>query len=326
MLQRFLYGFIAISAVVCVVVLDWFLATSPKTAGGTLGHLVSRGTLIPVLFAALVLGGSLEMMRLLRSVGLRPHALIAVVMCVVLMLSPWLCAAGLLGESPGDVEGLQWQLIWLGLAALVTGVAQLRRGFTDGAIGDIAATWMTILYLGLLPSFATQLRSSPDVPGSEGPWLILMFLAVTKASDVGAYLTGTAIGRRKLIPAISPGKSIEGAVGGVLVSILVAVIFHQFYFVAGAELPSDSDVLIGFEEISRPVRSLAFWQAVVFGALMSVFGQLGDLFESIFKRAAGKKDSASLLPSYGGLLDLIDSPVFAAPVAWFVLTVWWDIV
>jgi CDP-diglyceride synthetase len=100
----------------------------------------------------------------------------------------------------------------------------------------------------------------------------------------------------------------------------------QIYYFSGPELPNGSSVLIGLEEVTRTIRSLDLWQAIVFGVLMSVFGQLGDLFESTVKRAAGKKDSASLVPSFGGMLDLIDSPVFAAPVAWFVLTVWWDVV
>lgn len=326
MLQRFLYGFIAVSAVICIVVLDWYLAVNPATAGGALGRLISRGSVIPLLFAALVLGGGLEMMRLMRSAGLRPHAFIAVFMSLVLLLSPWLCAAGVLGESPSAVEGLQWQLVWLAVVVLASGVAQLRRGSGDTAIADLGATCMATVYLGLLPSFAMQLRCGPDIPGSEGPWLILMFLAVTKASDIGAYLTGSAVGRYKLLPAISPGKSVEGAVGGVLASTLMAVVFQHFYFFAGTGLPSQLDILSEFEAVTWTVRSLNVWQAVVFGVLMSVFGQLGDLFESILKRAARKKDSASLLPSYGGMLDLIDSPVFAAPVAWFVLTVWWGIV
>lgn len=326
MLQRFLYGFIAISAVLCIVVLDWFLAVSPATADGALGRLVSRGSLIPLFFAALVLGGGLEMMRLMHWAGLRPHAFIAIFMSLVLLLSPWLCAAGVLGDSPSDVEGLQWQLIWLALAVLVTGVAQLRRGFTEGAIADIGATWTAVLYLGLLPSFAVQLRCGPDIPGSEGAWLVLLFLAVAKASDVGAYLTGSALGRHKLLPAVSPGKSVEGAIGGVLASTLMALVFHQFYFLVGSGLPSESDVFLGLEEVTRAIRSLDLWQVIVFGVLMALFGQLGDLFESVFKRAVGQKHSASLLPTYGGMLDLIDSPVFAAPVAWFVLTVWWDIV
>lgn len=325
MLQRFFYGFIAISAVLCIVVLDWFLATDPASAGA-LGGLVRRGTLIPILFAALIFGGGLEMLRLMRSAGLHPHGFIAISMSLVLLLSPWFSAAGLLGDGPSDTEGLKWQLIWMALAVIATAIAQLRRGTTDRAIEDVGATLLAIVYLGLLPSFAIQLRCCESTPAGQGAWLIVAFLTVTKASDIGAYLIGSAIGRHKLLPTVSPGKSIEGALGGVLASVLVAVGLRQIYYFYGPELPNGSTVLIAIEQTTRIFRSLDLWQAIVFGVLMSVFGQVGDLFESAIKRAAGKKDSASLVPSFGGLLDLIDSPVFAAPVAWFVLTVWWGVV
>lgn len=328
MYQRVLYGFVAITTFLCFVVLDAYLAVS-WPSGAPLSELVVRGTFIPLLFAGLVLAAGLEMVRLMRAAGLHPHAIIGLAMSLILVLSPWLCAARLLGSSPSDVEGIRWQLIWLVLLVIAVAVAQLWRGVTSGAIADVGATWMIAVYLGLFPSFAVQLRCNGDIPGEAAAWLVLSFLLVTKASDIGAYLIGSALGRHKLAPAISPGKSVEGAVGAVLASAIVAVILYKLYFIASVTLPYDSDYLIRLERldrVTRVFRSLELWQAIVFGVLMSISGQLGDLLESGFKRAVGRKDSAAVLPGFGGVLDLIDSPVIAAPVAWFVLTVWWDVV
>ena len=324
MQQRICYGFIAICTVFCIVLLDAYLADI--AGGGRLGELASRGTLIPVFFAVLVFGGALEMLRLIRAAGLRPHGFIAVVMSLVLLLSPWWCAARLLGDRPSDVEGVRWQLVWLAATVLATAVAQLRRGVTRTAVGDMAATWLVVLCLGLLPSFAVQLRCNPDIPGPDAAWWVLVFLAVTKVSDIGAYLVGSAIGRHKLLPAVSPGKSVEGALGGIAAGVLLAVVFFRLYDFLCGLLSRDHDVVLAVEQMTHGFRSLELWQVIVFAVLMPVFGQLGDLFESVLKRAAEQKHSASLLPGFGGMLDLIDSPLMAAPVAWFVLTVCWNAV
>jgi phosphatidate cytidylyltransferase len=323
--QRFLYGFIAICTVFCIVLLDAYLAQS--YGHGRFGELLTRGSLIPVFFAVLVLGAAFEMLRLFRTLGLRPHALIAVVMSLVLLLSPWLCAARLLGTRPSEVEGTQWQLLWLAVLMVATAVAQLRRGRIHTAFSDIGATWLMVFYLGLLPSFAVMLRSSPDVSGREAAGWVLIFLLVTKVSDIGAYLVGSAIGRHLLMPAVSPGKTIEGALGGVAASVLLAVVFHRLYFWVSGVYPQHHDAVLAADYFLHGFyRGLELWQAIVFGALMSIFGQLGDLVESLFKRAADQKDSASIVPGFGGMLDLLDSPIMAAPVAWFVLTVWWNAV
>ena len=325
MQQRIFYGVLAATTMLCFVVLDACLAVY-WPAGWPLGRVVARGTLIPLLFAGLVIAAGREMIRLMRAAGLRPHAFVGLAMSLILVLSPWLCSARLLGSSPSDVEGVRWQLIWLVVLLIGTAVAQFRRRNTDQAIADVGATWMIALYLGLFPAFAVQLRCNGDIPGETAAWLVLVFLLVTKASDVGAFLVGSAIGRHKLAPVLSPGKSVEGAIGGILASSVVAVFFHQLYYGVSTVLPRDSDFLARLDEITRVFCGLEAWQAIVFGVLMSISGQLGDLLESGFKRAAGRKDSAALLPGFGGVLDLIDSPVMAAPVAWFVLSVWWDVV
>jgi len=325
MQQRVFYGLVAVSLLFLVAAADALLAIE-YPAGWPLARLIARGSTLPLTFAALVLAGGFEMLRLLRTVGLRPHARIGLILSVVMVLSPWLCAAGLLGRSPVDTEGQRWQLIWLIVLVVASGIAQLRRREMNGAIADLGATWLMVLYLGFGAGFAVQLRSNPDIPGETGAWLVLIVLLATKVSDIGGYLVGSWRGRHKLIPSVSPGKSIEGAIGGVLASGLFAVIVSRLYVSFCPFAPPESRYLLAVESMTQAVRGLALWQAIVFGMLMSISAQVGDLLESAFKRAAHQKDSAALVPGFGGVLDLIDSPIVACPIAWVLLTVWWKAV
>jgi phosphatidate cytidylyltransferase len=124
--------------------------------------------------------------------------------------------------------------------------------------------------------------------------MLLVIVAIVKAADVGAYATGHAIGKHKLIPWLSPGKTIEGFIGGLVFSAVVAALI----------LPQLSTF--------TPVK------AIFAGLVLGAVGQLGDLLESLLKRDAGVKDSGKL-PGFGGLLDLLDSPLLAAPAAYWLL-------
>jgi phosphatidate cytidylyltransferase len=138
-----------------------------------------------------------------------------------------------------------------------------------------------------------------------GGLLLLLPLLITWASDIGAYAVGRAIGRRKLIPAVSPGKTVEGAIGGLAGSVLIAWLYTSF--------------------VLRPAAQLDFkaapFGALAFGAIVSGAAQVGDLAESLLKREAGVKDSSTLLPGHGGILDRFDSLLFVMPVS-FVLLGW----
>ncbi len=324
MIQRFIYGFILVGSAFCMVLLDAGLAD--RAGAGRVGELIQRGTFIPIMFAVLAVGGAIEMLRLLRAGGLRPHRSVVIGMTLLMILTPWLSATRLLGDAAADQEGFRWQLVWVGLLALLTAAAQMRRPVNQAALADMATTFLVPICVGLLPSFALQLRCSRDIPGSDGAWWMVVFLSVTKASDIGGYIFGTLFGRHKLIPKISPGKSVEGMIGGILASALMALGFFSIHNILSHFISAGSGWIVGMERMTAGVRSLEVWQVLLFGVLMSIFGLLGDLFESLFKRAAGKKDSASIIPGFGGVLDLIDSPIMAAPVAWFVLTVWWNVV
>jgi phosphatidate cytidylyltransferase len=205
------------------------------------------------------------------------------------------------------------------LAALamlaVLGATIWARGVAGRPLSAAAVTVLGVLYTGGLLSFGYALRyhdtvryydALPGVAGarfaglsvSPGGMLLLLPVLLTWASDIGAYFVGRAIGRRKLIPSVSPGKTIAGAVGGLAASVLVAWIGGRVLLPRVAQL------------------ALSPAGAVLFGAAISVAAQIGDLFESLVKREAGVKNSSGLLPGHGGVLDRFDSLFFALPVAY----------
>jgi phosphatidate cytidylyltransferase len=123
-----------------------------------------------------------------------------------------------------------------------------------------------------------------------------MFIFTIKSSDIGAYTLGRLFGRHKFSPKISPSKTWEGIAGAVIFAAIVAVIF------------------------SKCCGIMSWWSAVIFGAVFAVLGQLGDLAESMIKRDAEQKDSANSVPGFGGILDIIDSPLATAPLAYLFFT------
>jgi len=167
-----------------------------------------------------------------------------------------------------------------------------RYGVSD-VIANCGANYFSIVYLGLLSSFVLAIRID------FGPWPLLMFVYVVKTADIGAYAIGSPFGRHKFSPKISPSKSWEGMAGAVATAIIVA---------------------IGFA-VSCDI--MAWWLAVIFGLCFAFIGQFGDLAESMLKRDAEQKDSANKVPGFGGILDVIDSPLVAAPFSYlfFIFTV-----
>lgn len=311
LVQRLSYGLLAVATAFAFVAADgmisYFCNWDPP-----LGTLLRVGSVMPLACAVLLPLAARELFQLMEAVGLRPLRRWAAVTCGVLMLTPWLSAGQILTSYPFASDGLRWILIVCVVSFLGSACLLVWRRRTDGAIGTIAATWATILYLGLFPSFAMQLRCSTSVPGFYGAWVLMFFLAVTKASDIGAYLVGSAFGRHKLIPAVSPAKSVEGAMGAVALSVSVSLILSTVAPTLMGESPESAFLSTG--------------QAVIFGIAVSLFAQMGDLFESVLKRDAQIKDSGRVIPSFGGILDLVDSPAITAPIAWLLLSQWWGVV
>ncbi|MBI4432497.1 MAG: phosphatidate cytidylyltransferase [Candidatus Omnitrophica bacterium] len=180
-------------------------------------------------------------------------------------------------------------ILFLVLGCLFLFVLQFFRKDNSQALTGISLTLFGILYVSWFLSFLIKVRFLPG-----GAWWVAYLLAVTKSSDIGAYLVGTLAGRHSLIPHVSPKKSIEGTIGGLAASLCASLAF-------GPYLP-----------LHFTTTHLA-----VLGLLISVVGQIGDLSESLMKRSCQAKDSGSLLPGMGGVLDAVDSVLFTAPIFYF---------
>ena len=166
-----------------------------------------------------------------------------------------------------------------------------------------------IIYIGWLLSYwvsVSSLGTTPPIAGvlAGRDWVFLGFFA-TFASDTTAYFIGRKWGKNRLAPNVSPKKTWEGALSGVIAAIFVALLFT---------IPTPFQL-----------KPLAYWQAILLGLAISVFGQLGDLGKSLFKRNMGVKDSSNLLPGHGGFLDRMDSVAFAGVVLYYYL-VWVNVI
>lgn len=179
-----------------------------------------------------------------------------------------------------------------------------REKRVEGVVAAAGGVMFGMIYLGLMLGFLLSIRRW------ESAWVVLAIVLITKSCDIGAYFTGRAIGRHKLIPWLSPGKTWEGLLGGIVLAVCVASLLAWW----GRSL---EPVVIGGRLVFDHSFSAAY--AALAGALLAVAGQIGDLMASLFKRDAGLKDSSRLLPGFGGVLDVLDSPLLAGPVAYWLL-------
>lgn len=196
-------------------------------------------------------------------------------------------AAALLTASfyPGVPGGPLWVLLLIPLI----GIAALRRGSPEPkTLGEIAVTLLGVLYAGLLTGSTVGLRVTP--PDTAGRSWVFLLLAVVMLGDTGAYYAGRGLGRHKLAPQVSPNKTVEGLIGGLIVSVATAMSVGPF-------------LIAGLDVI----------RAALVGLTVAILGVIGDLFESLLKRSADVKDTASILPGHGGILDRIDALLFASP-------------
>lgn len=190
---------------------------------------------------------------------------------------------------------IPWREIALGLVLVGAFSYELLRGAN---IPRFAMSLMAFLYLPWTLGYFLLLRYTPD--STQGLWTLTLPIVATFATDIGAYFVGKRYGRRKLAPTISPGKTVEGSVGGIVVSFLV---------------------LFAFTALVREAFSLGLLELVVVSLLLSLAAQLGDLTESMLKRYCGVKDSGHFLPGHGGLLDRIDGLLFSVPLMYYLLAI-----
>ena len=253
------------------------------------------GLPLAVFLAATSVGCAWELFRIARAGGLDPLDPLGIPLAGAIPLAAYSATIGLYRPTLG-VATLALLVI---LAAVIW-----ARGTQGHPLGAAAVTVLGVLYTGGLLSFGYTLREYPYAIGNRaGTALVAFPLVLTWASDIGAYFVGRAIGGRKLIPAVSPGKTVSGALGGLVTTIVVSWLYVRFALVPLASL------------------TMTVPAALLFGAILSVSAQVGDLVESLLKREANVKDSSRLIPGHGGLLDRLDSLLFVLPVA-YVLFGW----
>jgi len=173
-------------------------------------------------------------------------------------------------------------------------LAMARRATPEAMLDATMTTFFPVLFIGIPFAFVVGLRV---LPGENGPDLLLLAMLCVTLSDAGAFYAGSAFGARPMAPVISPKKSWEGVAGGVLGSIAGALIGHFWFF-----------------------QRLPLAHALALGVVLCAAGIVGDLAESMLKRAGGVKDSSALLPGHGGVLDRVDSLLVAAPVLYYYWT------
>jgi len=184
-----------------------------------------------------------------------------------------------------------WELLFIVIALVALIILQFARQQNPGAVIAISTTAFGILYIAWFLSFIIKIRVLPN-----GTGLLAALLLITKLGDIGAYIVGFRFGKTPLLRRISPNKTVEGALGGLIFSVMGALISWRFL-------------------------NFSFLHLIFMGAFFGVLGQLGDLSESLFKRDCEVKDSGRLFPGMGGVLDIIDSLLFTAPVFYIYIAV-----
>lgn len=279
--NRLLFGTIMTVIFTAVVVFDGWLDGS-ITASQQDNRQV-QATIFCLLVAILALPANLELSKLASTKNINIFTPVTIPFSILFATGwywCWLC---------GIATDVYFIVVLTGMLLLMLLYQYLKCG-TSGTLVNCGASYFAVLYLGLLSGFCIAIRIH------FGLWPLLLFIFVVKCTDIGAFTAGKLFGRHKFSPRISPGKTWEGMAGGVTAAVIIAVGFALI-----------CDIMV-------------WWAAIIFGICLAFIGQLGDLAESMLKRDAGQKDSASLVPGFGGVLDIIDSALVAAPFAYVFFT------
>ena len=271
------------------------------------------GVLIVMALAVLAL---LEFYNIQKNNGIPAFRNIGIISGLAILTSAYvsLNVSVLIGPSAQDA--------WRELPALVVTlivfiifVRQFPQKENPQPLPTIACTMLGLVYIPLMLMFLFHLcfrwtptaLSAPFSPTARA--LILYLVVVVKASDVGAYLVGSTCGRHKMFPRISPGKTWEGLAGGFGAGILASLTLFWLWH----------NPALGSHTAELGLLTLTFGHALFLGAFLAAIGVIGDLVESLLKRSAGLKDSGCIFPGMGGVLDVLDSLLFAAPALYFYL-------
>ena len=238
-----------------------------------------QGTIFCILLVLLLSVADLEFARM--AFGRQLIVFVPVSVVTIILAATGRYWAQLIESRQSD-----YLLILFSLALLTSMLFQYLRFGISSLLANCGVNSFAFLYFGVLGYFCIAVRVE------FGLWPLLMYIFVVKCTDIGAYTAGKLFGKHKFSPNISPGKTWEGMAGGIIFATLVALGFAA-----------------AFGIMTLPM-------AIVFGVGFAFIGQLGDLAESLLKRDAQQKDSANIVPSFGGIMDIIDSPLVAAPFAY----------
>jgi phosphatidate cytidylyltransferase len=277
--KRVLTAAVLIPAVVATV---WWAHTSVLTVAAAMVTLLAL----------------LEFFSLGDHAGLRGYRVWTGFCAIAIFFTQWLASTEQTRALAGDVhltrvselaEAFSIELILIVFVVGATGIILFGRQPVEEALGGLSVSSAALIFLVLPLSAVVRL----DGVGLVGRKLLLFTLVLVWVGDTAAYFVGRSVGRLRMAPKLSPKKTWEGAAANILGSVLVALIAQRWI----TEVPLEH--LIGM------------------AALANIAGQAGDLLESAYKRSAGMKDSGTLLPGHGGMLDRIDALVLAAPVVWY---------
>lgn len=303
MRKRFLLGPVLILVIVAGLAMDQYIdgvrlgsifgGVSGTVSGEAIRTFPPGSVLLPIMLLVAVLGAR-ELAGLLAAKGITASRRIMSMSAGIGLVLSCLLPANV--SMMDAVAAVSTGSVFVLVAALAF---HSRHKTVQGVMAAAGGALFAFVYLGLMFGFLLAIRRE------HSAWTLLWVLLTTKSCDIGAYIVGKAIGRHKLISWLSPGKTWEGLLGGVVTSAAVGYL--------GLVL-LDSIIVDGAAVLAMPHWA---W-AVVPGVLFGLVGQLGDLLESLLKRDAGAKDSGASIPGFGGVLDLLDSPLLVAPVAY-----WW---
>lgn len=274
--HRLLYGILMAVFFTAIVLFDGWMDGSLTEA---VPDKPVQATLLFILIAVLISLGQLEFSRLAEAKNLKIFTPVTIVVSI-LFAGTWYWRQLI------EIPPMMYMALLSAFSLMGLLLYQYCRYGNSGVIANCGANYFSIIYLGLFSAFV------PGIRIDFGLWPLVMFVFVIKSSDIGAYAIGSSFGKHKFSPKISPGKTWEGMAGAVTTAVIVSLLF------------------------ARSCDIMAWWLAVIFGISFAFIGQGGDLVESMMKRDAGQKDASNNVPGFGGILDIVDSALFAAPWAY----------
>ncbi|HZS61367.1 MAG TPA: phosphatidate cytidylyltransferase [Gemmatimonadaceae bacterium] len=248
------------------------------------------GIYLGILCAIAAALGAWELFRIARAGGVDPIDSVGIPFAALLPI--------LASRAPRGVFGLNLGASAVAVLIMFT-LAIWLRGAGQKPLSAVAVTLFGVVYTGGMLSFGIALRNyNYTADRLAGTLLLLLPILLTWMNDIGAYALGRLFGHRKLMPSVSPGKTVAGAVGGIIVAVIFCWAYVKWILAPYAEL------------------GMASWAVVVVALALSLAAQVGDLAESLLKREAGVKNSSGLIPGHGGVLDRLDSLLFVLPTAY----------